>query len=145
MPGILDGGGEVLQSGLGLGEVTSDLVRVPVPGLEPLGQRAPNLQAIDGKTYATVAAVKSFGRRKEVSFGMPNEKPAKPESESKLKAKAMLPENLWPVLDDFIRDYAFSADTLHGHPFTSPRVLAQLILMGWRCSADPIEQKGERS
>lgn len=72
---------------------------------------------------------------------MPNEKPTRPESESKRKAKAMPPERLWPVLDEFCGDYAFCAETLHGHPFTSPRVLAQLILMGWRCSADPIEER----
>jgi hypothetical protein len=64
---------------------------------------------------------------------------AKPESASKVQAKSMLPKQLWPVLDEMCRDYSFCADKIHGHPFVSPKVLAQLILMGWRCSANPIE------
>ncbi len=69
----------------------------------------------------------------------------KPDSEAKTKAKAMLPENLWPILDERCRDYAFCADTLHGHPFISPRVIAQLILMGWRCSSEPINRQEDIS
>ena len=52
-------------------------------------------------------------------------------SDSYLKAKQMLPDELWPVLDEFINHYKFAALKHHGHIY-SPRVLAELIVMGWR-------------
>ena len=54
------------------------------------------------------------------------------QSDSFKKAKGMLPEDLWPVLGEFIEHYKFSALKHHGHRFVSPVVLAELILLGWR-------------
>lgn len=60
-------------------------------------------------------------------------------SESYQKAIQLLPEPLWPALDEFIEDYKFAAYKIHGTPFVSPVVLAELIRLGWRLSADPMK------
>ena len=59
-------------------------------------------------------------------------------SDSHEKARKMLPKKLWPVLVELMEHYKFAAEKMHGHKFVSPVVLAELILMGWRASADPV-------
>jgi hypothetical protein len=59
------------------------------------------------------------------------------ETPTYITAKNMLPPELHPVLDEFITDYRFAALKHHGQEWASARVLAELILMGWRCSMGP--------
>jgi hypothetical protein len=49
-------------------------------------------------------------------------------------ARKMLPPEFHPILDEFLADYRFAALKHHGREWASPRVLAELILMGWRYS-----------
>ena len=63
---------------------------------------------------------------------MPKETPAY------LKAKSMLPPELHATLDELLEDYRFAALKHHGLSVASPRVLADLIVTGWRCSAPAI-------
>jgi hypothetical protein len=57
------------------------------------------------------------------------------ETPSYLAAKEMLPVELQANLDELIADYRFAALKHHGREWASPKVLAELILMGWRSSA----------
>jgi hypothetical protein len=54
----------------------------------------------------------------------------------------MLPAGLLP--DMFIEHYKFAALKHHGKQWSSPKVLAELILTGWRDSAEPVESPTER-
>jgi hypothetical protein len=63
---------------------------------------------------------------------MPKETPAY------VKAKSMLPPELHAILDELLDDYRFAALKHHGLSVASAKVLAELILMGWRCSAPAI-------
>jgi hypothetical protein len=56
-----------------------------------------------------------------------------------LSAKRMLPADLHSIFDELLVDYRFASLKHHGQEFASPRVIAELILMGWRDSARPIE------
>ena len=47
-------------------------------------------------------------------------------------AKEMLPIELHPAFDDLLRDYKFAALKHHGKDWAAPRVLAELVLTGWR-------------
>jgi hypothetical protein len=49
----------------------------------------------------------------------------------------MLPPELHAILNELITDYRFAAFKHHGREWASPRVLAELVLMGWRCSMPP--------
>jgi hypothetical protein len=60
----------------------------------------------------------------------PQSKAAK--SASFLAAEMMLPENLQPILEQMVKEYQFAAFKHHGSKMVSPRVIAELILMGWR-------------
>jgi len=62
-------------------------------------------------------------------------------SSSYEKAKIILPESLWPILDEFIEHYKFAALKHHGHKFVSPLALAELIIMGWRPTEKNINEK----
>jgi hypothetical protein len=53
-------------------------------------------------------------------------------------ARNSLPDNLKPVFDDFVGDYKFAATKHHGSPFVSYVVLAEMVRMGWRLTAEPI-------
>jgi hypothetical protein len=50
------------------------------------------------------------------------------------EALKMLPPELHPVLNEFIEHYKFAAIKHHGSPMYSPKVLAELLLLGWRQS-----------
>jgi len=49
-----------------------------------------------------------------------------------LKARESLPEHLHPTLEQMCREYKCAALETIGQPLFSPRVIAKLILMGWR-------------
>lgn len=49
-----------------------------------------------------------------------------------LAAKEMLPPELHSELRQLIMEYRLAALKIHKTPFVSPKVLAELILMGWR-------------
>jgi hypothetical protein len=55
-----------------------------------------------------------------------------------LEAKSMLPPELHSIFDEMLIDYRFASFKHHGKEFASPKVIAELILMGWRVSASPI-------
>jgi hypothetical protein len=48
----------------------------------------------------------------------------------------MLPAQLVPMLDAFIEHYKFASLKHHGKQWFSPKVLAELLLMGWRDAAE---------
>ena len=62
-------------------------------------------------------------------------------SEKYLKAKASLPENLKPVFDELVNQYAFHTTRLFGRGYVAYEVLASLIRDGWRPSAESLEEK----
>lgn len=53
-------------------------------------------------------------------------------TETYKKAEAMLSEELRPLLAPMCEEYKFAALKIHGSRLYSPRVIAELILMGWR-------------
>jgi hypothetical protein len=44
----------------------------------------------------------------------------------------MLPTELHPVFDEMLIEYRFASLKHHGMEFASLRVIAEVILMGWR-------------
>lgn len=53
-------------------------------------------------------------------------------SKTYIEAEAKLPTTLRPIFEQMIDDYRFAALKHHGSKFYSPKVIAELILMGWR-------------
>ena len=60
------------------------------------------------------------------------------ETPSYLNAKKMLPLELHATLDELIADYKFAALKHHGREWAAAKVLAELVLMGWRSSAPAV-------
>lgn len=60
--------------------------------------------------------------------------PPQKSSASYAEAMKMLPPELQPMLNIFIEHYKFAAIKHHGSPLYSPKVLAELLLLGWRQS-----------
>ena len=56
-------------------------------------------------------------------------------SEKHEKARNSLPEDLRPVFDDFVADYRFADTKVHGSPFVSYMILAEMVRAGWRLVA----------
>lgn len=54
---------------------------------------------------------------------------------SSIAAAAELPEDLRPVFFDLAEDYLAAAHVLHGYAYFSPKILAELVRLGWRRSA----------
>jgi len=52
-----------------------------------------------------------------------------------LEARAMLPTEFHPIFEQLMQEYKFAAFKHHGWQIVSPRVIAELVLMGWRSSA----------
>ena len=52
-------------------------------------------------------------------------------SEAYKRALAMLPPDQHEALGRLVEQYKFAAMKHHGSPMCSPRVIAELILMGW--------------
>jgi hypothetical protein len=59
------------------------------------------------------------------------EKPTK-KSPAHLAAEQLLSPELHSTLEQMLNEYKFAAFKCHGTAFVSPRVIAELILMGWR-------------
>ena len=56
------------------------------------------------------------------------------ESPKYLEGKQLLPEDLWPVYEQLVDEYAFFALRRTGRSWAAYKVLADLILSGWRPS-----------
>jgi hypothetical protein len=54
---------------------------------------------------------------------------------SYIEARNMLPTELYSAFDALLADYKFAALKHHGKEWVAPKVLAELILGGWRPSA----------
>jgi hypothetical protein len=65
-------------------------------------------------------------------------------SEKHEQARNSLPEGLRAVFDDFVADYRFAATKIHGSPFVSYMVLAEMVRAGWRLAAEPLSGKPEK-
>lgn len=48
------------------------------------------------------------------------------------EARESLPEALRPVYDQLVEDYAFFATKHYGRPYVAYRVIAALVLQGWK-------------
>ena len=60
-------------------------------------------------------------------------------SEKYKKSREKLPENLRPIYDEFVNQYAFHTTRLFGRGYVAYEVLASLVRDGWRPAADPFE------
>jgi hypothetical protein len=60
-------------------------------------------------------------------------------SEKHEAARNTLPDELKPVFDDFVGDYKFAATKHHGSPYVSYIVLAEMVRLGWRLGAAPLD------
>ena len=52
------------------------------------------------------------------------------------EAEAILPDNLEPVFKRFVEEYEYLTMTHFGRGYVAYRVLADLVLAGWRPSAE---------
>ena len=66
--------------------------------------------------------------------------PEQRRSENHELARNSLPDELKPIFDDFVNDYRFAATKFHGAPFVSYKVLAWMVRMGWRLTAEAVEE-----
>jgi hypothetical protein len=69
---------------------------------------------------------------------------AQKKSSSYEEACSMLPFELLPILDKIINHYKFASLKHHGSPMYLPKVLAELLLLGWRDVADPVNSQTEK-
>lgn len=60
-------------------------------------------------------------------------------SEKHELARRSLSDELKPIFDEFVADYKFAAERFHGRPYVSYVVLAEMVRIGWRHSAKPLE------
>ena len=65
-------------------------------------------------------------------------------SEKHKQARNFLPEELRAIFDDFVDDYRFAATKVHGSPFVSYMVLAEMVRAGWRLTAEPISDESAK-
>jgi len=49
-----------------------------------------------------------------------------------LEAQAKLPPELHSTFEHMVAEYQFASLKHHGRKFASPKVIAELMLMGWR-------------
>ena len=62
-----------------------------------------------------------------------------PTSSSKFKeAEAMIPEKLRPVYKRLVEEYEFVTHSYYGRGYVAYRVLAELVLGGWRPTGSPL-------
>ena len=54
-------------------------------------------------------------------------------------------DELKPVFDDFVTDYRFAATKHHGSPFVSYVVLAEMVRLGWRLTAEPLPEDSSQA
>ena len=62
---------------------------------------------------------------------------ASKKSEKFLQARDTLSDDLKPIYDDFVEQYAFHTERLFGRGYVAYEVLAALVCDGWRPSAEP--------
>jgi hypothetical protein len=67
--------------------------------------------------------------------------PEPPKSASFFAEREKLPPELRPIYDGLVDSYRFHATMHHNHPFVSYKVLASLVLDGWRQDAELDGQK----
>ncbi|MHC4462169.1 MAG: hypothetical protein ACYS30_12175 [Planctomycetota bacterium] len=58
-------------------------------------------------------------------------------SEKFKQARTGLPDELKPIYDDLVTQYAFHTTRLFGRGYVAYEVLASLVRDGWRCSEKP--------
>lgn len=58
-------------------------------------------------------------------------------------AEQMLPRELHAQFQQLVSEYQFASFKHHGMKFASPKVLAELMLMGWRTCVAPGTSKAE--
>lgn len=61
------------------------------------------------------------------------------------EARSSVPPNLRPDFDELAGEYRLHAVRRYGSPFVSYAILADLILAGWRRSAEPVSPSSEES
>jgi hypothetical protein len=54
------------------------------------------------------------------------------ETPAYLRAKSLVPADLQRIFDELLDDYRFAALKHHGREWVAPKVIAELVLMGWR-------------
>lgn len=58
-------------------------------------------------------------------------------SEKYLKARDGLPDELKPIYEDFVNQYAYHTERLFGRGYVAYEILASLVRDGWRCIDNP--------
>ena len=59
------------------------------------------------------------------------------DSEKSKEAEAKLPAELRPVYRQMVQDYEFQTHVKYGRGYVAYEILAQMVLAGWRLSAEP--------
>jgi len=59
------------------------------------------------------------------------------DSEKSKQAEAKLPTELRPIYHQMIQDYEFQTQVKYGRGYVAYEILAQMVLAGWRPSAEP--------
>ena len=59
-------------------------------------------------------------------------------SEKHEQARSGLPDDLKPVFDELVEDYRFATVKQYGQGYVAYIVLADLVRVGWRHTADPL-------
>lgn len=62
-----------------------------------------------------------------------------------IKAEQSLPPELHSIFEQLVAEYQFASLKHHGRTFSSPKVIAELILMGWRSPALPVTEEEDKS
>ena len=62
-------------------------------------------------------------------------------SEKYMIALNSLPTELHGIFDEFVEHYKYAATRHHGSPFVSYITLAEMVKLGWRCTAEPMKVK----
>ena len=65
-------------------------------------------------------------------------------SEKHELAREPLPDELKPIFDELVEDYKSQATVRHGSPYISYIVLADLVRVGWRHSAESIDESDKK-
>ena len=53
------------------------------------------------------------------------------------ETERLLPDDLKPIFKQIVEDYEFSSKSHFGRGYVSYKVLSDMVLMGWRPSAEP--------
>lgn len=56
------------------------------------------------------------------------------------EARNSLPDDLKPAFDEIVEDYKFATVKRYGNGYVAYIVLADLIRVGWRHTADPLSE-----